>query len=115
MALNVLFAPNSGNILPAYYPDLDKLGTVLSWPQHAEYRMQIEGHTDSLGATQRNQILSEKRVQSIKQYLVQRFQIAPERLHAIGYGASQPMVTNATPEGRSQNRRVEVVNLGPGL
>ena len=68
-----------------------------------------------LGAAQRNQILSEKRVQSIKQYLVQRFQIAPERLHAIGYGASRPIAPNTTPEGRSQNRRVEVVNLGPGL
>jgi outer membrane protein OmpA-like peptidoglycan-associated protein len=115
VALNVLFAPNSENILPAYYPDLDKLGTVLSWPQYAEYRIQIEGHTDALGAAQRNQILSEKRVQSIKQYLVQRFQIAPERLHAVGYGASRPIAPNTTPEGRSQNRRVEVVNLGPGL
>ena len=47
VALNVLFAPNSENILPAYYPDLDKLGTVLSWPQYAEYRIQIEGHTDA--------------------------------------------------------------------
>lgn len=115
VALNVLFAPNSENILPAYYPDLDKLGTVLSWPQYAEYRIQIEGHTDSIGAAHRNQILSEKRVQSIKQYLVQRFQIAPERLHAIGYGASRPVAPNTTPEGRNQNRRVEVVNLGPGL
>jgi OOP family OmpA-OmpF porin len=115
VALNVLFAPNSETILPAYYPDLDKLGTVLSWPQYAEYRIQIEGHTDALGASQRNQILSEKRVQSIKQYLVQRFQIAPERLHAVGYGASRPIAPNTTPEGRSQNRRVEVVNLGPGL
>ena len=115
VALNVLFAPNSENILPAYYTDLDKLGTVLSWPQYAEYRIQIEGHTDGLGAAQRNQILSEKRVQSIKQYLVQHFQIAPERLHAVGYGESRPIAPNTTPEGRSQNRRVEVVNLGPGL
>jgi outer membrane protein OmpA-like peptidoglycan-associated protein len=115
VALNVLFAPNSENILPAYYPDLDKLGTVLSWPQYAEYRIQIEGHTDALGAAQRNQILSEKRVQSIKQYLVQHFQIAPERLQTVGYGESRPIAPNTTPEGRSQNRRVEVVNLGPGL
>jgi OOP family OmpA-OmpF porin len=115
VALNVLFAPNSENILPAYYSDLDKLGTVLSWPQYAEYRIQIEGHTDSLGAARRNQILSEKRVQSIKQYLVQRFQIAPERLQTMDHGASRPIAPNTTPEGRSQNRRVEVVNLGPGL
>ena len=115
VALNVNFAPNSESILPAYYPDLDKLGTVLSWPQYAEYRIQIEGHTDSLGAAQRNQLLSEKRVQSIKQYLVQRFHITPERLHAVGYGASRPIAPNHTPEGRSQNRRVEVINLGSGV
>jgi OOP family OmpA-OmpF porin len=59
-----------------------------------------------------NQELSEKRAESIKRYLVQRFEIVPDRLVVKGYGKNQPRTTNETSEGRSQNRRVEVVNLG---
>lgn len=57
---------------------------------------------------------SERRVQSMKDYLIQHFHIAPERVRTVGYGASRPIASNDTPEGRSQNRRVEVVNLGHG-
>jgi len=49
---------------------------------------------------------------NIKTYLVQHFHLAPERILAVGYGSSRPIASNDTPEGRSQNRRVEVVNLG---
>ena len=112
MTLNVLFAPNSATVPPASYAEVDKLGTVLSWPQYQDYRIQLEGHTDSQGNERKNQQLSERRVQSIKQYLTQRFQIAPERIQAVGYGASKPIASNDTPEGRNQNRRVEVTNLG---
>jgi outer membrane protein OmpA-like peptidoglycan-associated protein len=112
VTLNVLFAPNSATVPPASYAEVDKLGTVLSWPQYQDYRIQLEGHTDSQGNERKNQQLSEKRVQSIKQYLTQRFQIAPERIQAVGYGSSKPIASNDTPEGRNQNRRVEVTNLG---
>ena len=112
VTLNVLFAPNSATVPPASYAEVDKLGTVLSWPQYQDYRIQLEGHTDSQGNERKNQQLSERRVQSIKQYLTQRFQIAPERIQAVGYGASKPLASNDTPEGRNQNRRVEVTNLG---
>jgi outer membrane protein OmpA-like peptidoglycan-associated protein len=114
VTLNVLFAPNSATVPPASYAEVDKLGTVLSWPQYLDYRIQIEGHTDSQGNERKNQQLSEKRVQSIKQYLTQRFQIAPERIQAVGYGSSKPIASNDTPEGRNQNRRVEVTSLGRG-
>lgn len=110
--LNVPFASNSDVIPSQSYAEIDKLGTVLSWPQYTDYRIQLEGHTDSQGTARANQLLSEKRVQSIKDYLVQRFQIAPERVRTVGYGESRPIASNDTPEGRSQNRRVEVVNLG---
>lgn len=114
VTLNVLFASNSDVIPVSAHAEIDKLGTVLSWPQYSDYRIQLEGHTDNVGNARANQLLSEKRVQSIKDYLVQRFQIAPERIRAVGYGASKPIASNDTPEGRSQNRRVEVVNLGRG-
>jgi outer membrane protein OmpA-like peptidoglycan-associated protein len=112
VTLNVLFAPNSTTVPPASYAEVDKLGTVLSWPQYTDYRIQLEGHTDNQGNERKNQQLSERRVQSIKQYLTQHFQIAPERIQTVGYGSSKPIASNDTPEGRNQNRRVEVKNLG---
>ena len=112
VTLNVLFGSNSDTIPPASYAEIDKLGTLLSWPQYTDYRIQLEGHTDSQGSARKNQALSEKRVQNIKTYLVQHFNLAPERIVAVGYGSSRPIASNDTHEGRSQNRRVEVVNLG---
>jgi hypothetical protein len=112
VALNVLFAPNSATLPTTSYAEVDKLGTLLSWPQYTDYRIQLEGHTDSQGSAHKNQVLSEKRVQNIKNYLVEHFHLAPERILAVGYGESRPIASNDTPEGRGQNRRVEVVNLG---
>jgi len=115
VALNIYFASNSETIPSIHYLELDKLGTVLSWPQYTDYRIQIEGHTDSRGVANHNRLLSEKRVESIKQYLVERFQVSPARLRTVGYGSSKPIAPNTTAEGRRQNRRVEVVNLGVGF
>jgi outer membrane protein OmpA-like peptidoglycan-associated protein len=112
VTLNVLFGSNSDAIPSASYAEIDKLGTLLSWPQYTDYRIQLEGHTDSQGSARKNQALSEKRVQNIKTYLVQHFRLAPERILAVGYGSTRPIAANDTPDGRSQNRRVEVVNLG---
>ena len=112
VTLNVLFGSNSDVIPPTSYAEIDKLGTILSWPQYTDYRIQLEGHTDSQGSARKNQALSEKRVQNIKAYLVQHFHLAPERILAVGYGSTRPIASNDTSEGRSQNRRVEVVNLG---
>ena len=112
VALNVLFAPNSDTLPATSYAEVDKLGTVLSWPQYTDYRIQLAGHTDNQGSERKNQALSERRVQSIKAYLTQHFHIAPERVQAVGYGTTRPIVPNDTPEGRAKNRRVEVVSLG---
>jgi outer membrane protein OmpA-like peptidoglycan-associated protein len=112
VTLNVLFAPNSDTLPATSYAEVDKLGTVLSWPQYADYRIQLAGHTDNQGSERKNQALSERRVQSIKTYLTQHFHIAPERVHTVGYGSTKPIASNDTPEGRAKNRRVEVVSLG---
>ena len=114
LELNEVFEPNSSEILPKYYPDLDKLGVVLMVPQHREYLIAIEGHTDSLGSESYNQRLSERRAESVKRYLIQHFSIDPQRLIARGYGQSKPRASNDTPEGRYLNRRIEIVNLGKG-
>ena len=107
VALNVVFDFDSDTILPKYYPDLDKLGEVLV--QYAQGAVEISGHTDNVGPDPYNQLLSQKRAESVQRYLAQRFPIAVERLRAVGYGKSLPRATNDTPAGRSINRRVEVM------
>jgi hypothetical protein len=88
------------------------IGAVLMSLQSEWYLFQIEGHTDSVGSESFNQRLSERRADSVKQYLVQRFSIDPQRLIPRGYGESEPIESNDTPRGRAQNRRIEIVNLG---
>jgi outer membrane protein OmpA-like peptidoglycan-associated protein len=112
VAINVFFETNSDKILAEYYPDIDKLGKVLTAPQYSAYRVQIEGHTDSVGSDSYNQALSQRRAESVKRYLLQHFPIESQRLVVRGFGKNRPMASNDTPEGRGQNRRVEVVNLG---
>ena len=110
MALNVLFDFNSDKLLPRYYPELDNLGKALT--KYSDYRIGIEGHTDNIGSDRYNQVLSQRRAESVKRYLIQSYSIEPRRLDVKGYGKSKPRTTNDTPEGRDENRRVEVVNLG---
>jgi OOP family OmpA-OmpF porin len=112
VALNVFFEFNSDKILQGYYGDLDKLGKVLTAPEYSVYRIQVEGYTDSVGSDSYNQRLSQRRAESVKRYLVQRFPIPVDRLVVKGLGKSNPIASNDTPEGRDKNRRVEVVNLG---
>ena len=70
-------------------------------------RFTVEGHTDSVGSESLNQSLSEKRANSVRDFLIKEG-IAAERLQAIGYGEAKPIATNNTSAGRSQNRRVEI-------
>ena len=69
------------------------------------------GHTDSIGSDQYNQGLSERRANSVKNYLVSRG-IAADRIYTEGKGESSPVASNATREGRAQNRRVEIEIVG---
>ncbi len=68
----------------------------------------ITGHTDSIGSEEYNQGLSERRAATAKEYLVSKG-VASGRLKAMGYGETRPIATNATREGRAQNRRVELI------
>ena len=77
--------------------------------QHAELKLTIEGHTDSVGDDASNLSLSERRAAAVKAYLESQFGIASDRLQAVGMGETKPAASNDTPEGRQQNRRVELV------
>ena len=76
--------------------------------QNPGSRVQLLGHTDSVGAVEANQRLSEQRVLFVGNLLVNRHGIEPERIEAYGMGPAQPIADNATAEGRAMNRRVEI-------
>lgn len=69
----------------------------------------VEGHTDAHGSDSTNLILSQDRADAVKQYLVSRFAMNPERISSIGYGEARPAFTNETAEGRARNRRIDLV------
>jgi len=111
VVLPLPFAPASAAIEPQYFLDLDRLATVLTQPQYAASRVQITGHTDSLEAPGTETALAHQRAEAVQRYLVAHFPLASEQLLVHGEGASHPRATNDTPEGRSANRRVEIVAM----
>ena len=70
-------------------------------------RFEIRGYTDSVGAADYNQELSERRADTVRGFLIVNFPIEPRRIEVVGYGEADPIATNDTPEGRQENRRVE--------
>lgn len=86
--------------------NLTKIAGLLE--QMDRVRIIVEGHTDSVGAEQMNQRLSESRADAVRDYLVAEG-VSPTEITTVGRGESQPIATNETAEGRSKNRRVEIV------
>lgn len=105
----ILFATGSAEIAAESTPTLEEIGKMLQ--DHSDLSLTIEGHTDNTGNAEANQTLSEKRAAAVKQYLITTYQIDASRLHSQGFGASKPAAPNDTPEGRQQNRRVELVKM----
>jgi len=103
----ILFEVGSNAILPESKPQLDEIGRALS--DQPKLALVIEGHTDSVGVADSNQVLSERRANAVRDYLITNSKVAPGRLTAVGYGSSRPIAANDTPEGRAHNRRVELV------
>lgn len=106
--LDINFATNSAEVLPESRGQIDQITQLLK--DHPDLALQIHGHTDDIGDVQYNQQLSERRAKSIVQLLTQAG-IAPKRLKAQGFGNSQPVADNNTPEGKAKNRRVELIKL----
>jgi outer membrane protein OmpA-like peptidoglycan-associated protein len=104
---SVLFASNKSELLPAAQTRLNDVANALN-RQDAGSNIVVEGHTDSQGAASYNQALSQRRAQSVRDYLVARG-IASDRVTAQGFGLTRPIADNETAEGRANNRRVEIV------
>ena len=102
---NVTFAVDSADINSSFYPVLDSVGIVLS--EFDKTMVEVAGHTDSDGSDSYNQQLSERRANSVVAYLVSR-QVRSDRFLTVGAGETRPIASNATPEGKQQNRRVEI-------
>jgi len=103
---NVFFETGSAALLPSSSAELDRLAALLS--EVPTLKIQINGHTDNVGDDASNQRLSEARAKAVYEYLIAK-NIAVERLKFKGFGESQPVETNDTPEGRGRNRRTEFV------
>lgn len=107
VSLNVVFATNSSVVAPESFAEIERVARFLS--KYSNVDAVIEGHTDDTGAASYNESLSQRRADAVMKVLIERFNIAANRLSAKGYGESQPIASNQTREGRQANRRVVAV------
>ncbi|MFZ1685358.1 MAG: OmpA family protein [Candidatus Zixiibacteriota bacterium] len=103
----ISFAAGKSEITDLHRPLLDKVQKILALFPTAHFV--VEGHTDDKGDPQGNTQLSEKRAYSVMQYLRQTMTLAADRIRAIGYGSEKPIASQATPEGRAKNRRIDII------
>ncbi|HVY82809.1 MAG TPA: OmpA family protein [Steroidobacteraceae bacterium] len=102
---NITFATGSADLNSSFFGVLDSVALVLK--EYDKTIIDVAGHTDSVGSDQTNQALSERRANTVGQYLRSKG-IQENRIATIGYGKSRPIASNDTPDGRQQNRRVEL-------
>jgi len=102
---NVNFETAKANLTTNSYSALDDLVGALK--DNPAMEIEIAGHTDNIGTDETNLTLSQERANTVMKYVISKG-VSQNRLTAKGYGASQPIVSNDTEEGRKQNRRTEV-------
>jgi len=107
IALEIEFDSGKAVIKPQYQDQIKKVADFMT--TYPETTAVIEGHTDNVGKESSNVNLSKRRAESVRTYLIDKFGIAAGRLSAKGFGSSQPVADNATPEGRQKNRRINAV------
>lgn len=105
MPSGVTFGFDSSDLTNSARTALNDVAQILT--QYTDTRVNIAGHTDSTGNADYNQRLSERRAEAVGNYLAQSG-VSHNRLNMTGYGQTQPVASNATEEGRAQNRRVEI-------
>ena len=105
---DILFDFDSDKIKPRYYSRLEVIVAVLE--RNPGVKIEIQGNTDNTGPESYNRMLSEKRALAVKEYIVHKG-IEPERLKAVGFGATQNIASNEKAAGRALNRRIDFVPL----
>ena len=104
---DVVFEFNSDRLLPASAAVLNSVGVVMR--RYPDLKLEVRGHTDSVGPEEYNAALSLRRAESVCEYLSRSLGVDATRLIARGFGESTPIADNATATGRTMNRRVEFV------
>jgi OmpA-OmpF porin, OOP family len=110
--LTVNFANGSAELMPDAVRTLDELGRALASKDLAAYRFRIEGHTDTVGSSNYNRALSERRAEAVVDYVAKKYGVDPSRLQAIGMGEDRLLVPTPPQTPEPRNRRVQVINLG---
>lgn len=105
MPSNITFATDQDQVVPAFHRTLNAVALVLN--KYNRTFVDINGHTDSTGSLQHNMDLSQRRAISVGNYLAGQ-NVDSRRFAINGFGPNQPVASNATPDGRAQNRRVEI-------
>ena len=103
---SVLFASSKSELLPAAQSRLNQVAEALMATK--ERKLTVEGHTDSQGSSSFNQVLSQQRADAVRSYIISRGYPA-ELIQAQGIGKDRPVADNGNPEGRANNRRVEII------
>ncbi|MDT8423431.1 MAG: OmpA family protein [Desulfuromonadales bacterium] len=103
----IRFQPGSNGVQERDREMLKNIAEYLN--ENPQKSLRVEGHTDSIGAAGINQRLSQERAEKVRQQLIDVFNIAPERIRAIGFGEGKPLEDNSTQFGRQINRRVEII------
>ena len=101
---NLQFETGKAVIKESSYPSLDALAQLMT--KKPSFKLNIDGHTDNVGSAAMNKTLSQKRADAAKTYLTNKG-VDASRIKSKGYGKDKPVGSNATPEGRAKNRRVE--------
>jgi OOP family OmpA-OmpF porin len=102
---DVLFDFDKSTVKPEAAAILDRLVAFMN--ENKEKKASLSGHTDSIGTEAYNIKLSERRVNSVRDYVVKKG-VEPSRISGQGFGESKPIADNRTKEGRAKNRRVEI-------
>jgi outer membrane protein OmpA-like peptidoglycan-associated protein len=102
---NITFATGSSDLNANFFSVLDSVALVLK--EYDKTIIDVAGHTDSVGSDTTNQALSERRAASVGKYLETKG-VSDQRVATAGYGKTHPVASNDTPDGRQQNRRVEL-------
>lgn len=106
MPSDITFPVNQSDIQPGFYETLNSVALVLK--EFDKTTVSVHGHADSTGSDSYNQALSQRRALAVSNYLSAQG-VNPARLNAVGFGESRPVASNDTVEGRSANRRVEIL------
>jgi outer membrane protein OmpA-like peptidoglycan-associated protein len=106
----VLFTTGQATLVPPARQKLIQVADVLK--EEPSRQIIVEGHTDSTGSAETNRVLSQRRADSVKEFLVSRG-MQGDQITTKGMGPSEPVASNATAEGRANNRRVDIILIPP--